>query len=146
MSQALWHLQREGIGTATITGLSMTAANAIHDRLGWRGRGLLDLSVTSDDVERGAPLADAVYEVMERSGVRDAARIMLVSSAPAELQQGWAAGCGLVTGIFDRGGTYERVSAAPHHLLLPACALVPETLRRMDARRLAPISFGFGAT
>jgi hypothetical protein len=55
-----------------------------------------------------------------------------------------AAGCGLVVGVFDTDGSFARVRSAPHNVLLPACALVPEMLRRIAARRLAPIAMGWG--
>jgi phosphonatase-like hydrolase len=141
--QAFWQLRQHGIKVASITGLSLSAAGALHDRLGWRERGLLDVSVTSDEVERGAPFTDAIYETMERAGVRESARVAFVANATSELQQGSAAGCGLVIGVFDAGGSFARVRTAPHNVLLPTCALVPELLRRITARRIAPIAFGW---
>jgi phosphonatase-like hydrolase len=137
-SQAFWQLKQRGVKVATVTGLSMMAADAIHDRLGWRARGLVDVGITSDDVERGAPYPDAIYEVMQRAGIRESARVMVVASAVAELQQASSAGCGLVVGVFGEGDAFERLRVAPHNVLLPTCALVPELLQRIDARRIAP--------
>ncbi|HEY2513847.1 MAG TPA: HAD family hydrolase [Polyangiaceae bacterium] len=136
-SQTLWQLHQRGLKTAAITGLSMNAAGALHDRLGWRARGLLDVCITSDDVERGAPFPDAIYEAMHRAGVRESARVLVVTGEVSELQQASAAGCGLVVGVFDTGSAFERLRRAPHNVLLPTCALVPELLRRLDARRFS---------
>jgi hypothetical protein len=80
---------------------------------------------------------------MARAGVRDPSRVVVVGSTPAELQQGAAAGCGLVVGVFETGGSFEALRAATHNVLLPTCALVPELLRRIDVRRAAPIAFGW---
>jgi phosphonatase-like hydrolase len=145
-SPAFWQLRKHAVKVASVTGLTLAAADAIHERIGWRSRGLVDVVVTSDEVERGAPHPDAIQEVMERAGVRDPARVVVVGSTPAELQQGAAAGCGLVVGVFDTGGSFEALRAVTHNVLLPTCALVPELLRRIDARRIAPIAFGWAAT
>jgi phosphonatase-like hydrolase len=141
--QAFWQLKQHGIKVASVTGMSLSAAGALHDRLGWRERGLLDVCVTSDEVERGAPFTDAIFETMDRAGVRESARVAFVANATSELQQGSAAGCGLVIGVFDPGGSFARVRTAPHNVLLPTCALVPELLRRITTRRIAPIAFGW---
>jgi phosphonatase-like hydrolase len=141
-SRAFWQLRQDGIRVGSVTGLSLSSAAAIHERLGWRVRGLVDVFVTSDEVERGAPEPDAIFEIMQRAGVRESARVAFVGNATSELEQASAAGCGLVVGVFDSDGSFGRVRAAPHNVLLPTCALVPELLRRISARRIAPIAMG----
>jgi phosphonatase-like hydrolase len=143
-SRAFWQLRQDGIKVGCVTGLSLSAAAAVHERLGWRARGLLDVLVTSDEVERGAPWPDAIYEAMQRAGVRETARVAFVSNSSHELRQATAAGCGLVVGVFDADGSFARVRTAPHNVLLPASALVPELLRRISRRRIASIAMGAG--
>jgi phosphonatase-like hydrolase len=144
-SRCFWQLRQDGIRVASVTGLSLSAAGAIHERLGWRTRGLVDVFVTSDEVERGAPEPDAIFEIMHRAGVRESARVAFVGNATSELEQASAAGCGLVVGVFDSDGSFGRVRAARHNVLLPTCALVPELLRRISARRIAPIAMGWSS-
>ena len=144
-SPAFWQLRKHGVKVASLTQLTLAAAEALHDRIGWRARGLLDVVVSSDEVERGAPYPDAIHEAMNRAGVRDPGHVVVVGSTPAEMEQGKAAGCGLVVGVFDTGGSFDALRATPHDVLLPTCALVPELLRRIDARRIAPIAFGWSA-
>jgi phosphonatase-like hydrolase len=145
-SPAFWQLRKHGVKVASLTGFTLAAAEAIHTRVGWRSRGLVDVVVSSDEVERGAPHADAIHEAMNRAGVRDPSRVVVVGSTPRELEQGTVAGCGLVVGVFDTGGSFDALRATRHDVLLPTCALVPELLRRIDARRIAPIAFGWSAT
>ena len=145
-SQAFWQLRQNAIRIASVTPLSMAAADALHERLGWRARGLIDVYVTGDDVERTAPFPDAIYAAMDRAGVRESGRVTLVSGVASELEQGKAAGCGLVVGVFRDGASFDRLRDAPHNVLLPTCGLVPELLRRLDVRRIAPISLGRSAS
>ena len=72
-TQAFWQLQQHGIKVASVTGLSLSAAGALHDRLGWRARGLVDVCVTSAEVARGAPFADAIYAAMRVYEIASAA-------------------------------------------------------------------------
>jgi beta-phosphoglucomutase-like phosphatase (HAD superfamily) len=125
---------------AVVTDRSIASTDAALEQLGWRGRELVDVCITGDDVERGAPYPDAIYEAMARAGVRESARVAAVAGDVSGLQQASAAGCGLVVGVFDEAGSFERVRRAPHNVLLPTCALVPELLRRVHARRLAPLA------
>lgn len=144
-SRCFWQLQQDGIRVGSVTNLSLSAAGAIHERLGWQARGLVDVVVTSDEVERGAPEPDAIFEVMHRAGVRESARVAFVGNATSELEQAHAAGCGLIVGVFDSDGSFGRVRASRHNVLLPTCALVPELLRRISARRIAPIAIGWSS-
>jgi phosphoglycolate phosphatase-like HAD superfamily hydrolase len=84
-SRAFWQLRQDGIRVGSVTGLSLSSAGAIHERLGWRARGLVDVFVTSDEVERGAPEPDAIFETMQRAGVRESARVAFVGNATSEL-------------------------------------------------------------
>src|SRR5579871_1774440 len=65
-------LRHAGVKIALDTGFSRPIADAVIERLGWGRDGLLDATVTSDEVANGRPHPDMVFRAMERTGVTDA--------------------------------------------------------------------------
>lgn len=122
-------LKEAGVRIALDTGFSRPIANAILERLGWNEGGLLDATVTSDEVQRGRPHADLALRAMELTGIRDPQQVAKVGDTPSDLQEGKAAGCRLIIGVTN--GTHTREQLAPHthaHLIaslqeLPALVL-----------------------
>lgn len=121
-------LKARGIKVAVDTGFSRPIADAILARTGWASRGLLDVSVTSDEVERGRPHPDMIELAMARARVSDPSRVVKVGDTPSDLQQGRAAGCGLVIGVTRGSHTREQLEPHPHDLLLPSVASLPGAL------------------
>lgn len=122
-------LKEAGLHIALDTGFSRPIVNAILKRLGWDEGGLLDTTVASDEVQRGRPHADLALKAMEWIGVRDPQRVAKVGDTPSDLQEGMAAGCGLIIGVTNGTHTREQLAPYPHtHLLdslrgLPAVVL-----------------------
>jgi phosphonatase-like hydrolase len=122
-------LKEAGVRIALDTGFSRPIVNAILERLGWEDGGLLDATVSSDEVQRGRPHADLALRAMAITGVRDPRRVAKVGDTPSDLQEGTAAGCGLVIGVCNGSHTREQLAAHPHtHLIvslqeLPALVL-----------------------
>jgi phosphonatase-like hydrolase len=119
-------LRRAGVKVALNTGFSRDITTVLLDRLGWGGDPLIvDATVTSDEVPRGRPHPDMIWKLMERLGVRDAARVAKVGDAPADLEEGTNAGCALVIGV--TGGTHSRaqLQAYPHTHLIDSLAELP---------------------
>ncbi len=102
----------EGIKTGLDTGFNRPIADAIIARLGWAAAGLLDATVTSDEVPRGRPFPDMIHRLMTLTGVGDPARVAKVGDTPVDIAQGHAAGCRLVVGITS--GSHTAVQLAPH--------------------------------
>jgi phosphonatase-like hydrolase len=119
-------LKTAGYKIALDTGFSRPVADVILDRLGWRESGVLDATVTSDEVEHGRPHPDLVLEAMRRTGVREVQATAKVGDTPADLQEGMSAGCGLVIGVTN--GTHSRAElmCCPHtHLVGNLMELLP---------------------
>jgi phosphonatase-like hydrolase len=133
-SDTFRRLKQAGVRLALDTGFSRPIVNAILERLGWNNGGLLDATVASDEVQRGRPHADLALKAMSLTGVRDPKRVAKVGDTPSDLQEGKAAGCGLIIGVTN--GTHTRDQLAPHphtHLIgslkeLPALVLGPATI------------------
>ena len=105
-------LRQAGVRIALDTGFSRDIVDTILRRLGWDPPGLLDATVASDEVPRGRPHPDLIFEAMRRTGVCSARCVAKVGDTPSDLQEGTAAGCGLVIGVTN--GTHTRAQLEPH--------------------------------
>jgi len=111
--ETFYQLKEAGIRLALDTGFSRPIVDAILERLGWNEGGLLDATVASDEVPRGRPQADLVVRAMALTGVTDPKRVAKVGDTPSDLQEGHAAGCGLVIGVTN--GTHTCEQLLPHY-------------------------------
>ena len=110
-------LKKEGIRVALDTGFSRVIADTIIQRLGWDDS-LIDVSVTSDEVQNGRPFPDMILKAMELTQVTDPLSVVKVGDTASDIQQGFKAGCGLVVGVTT--GAYaadELAKYRPNHLI-----------------------------
>ena len=127
-------LKEAGVHVALDTGFSRPIVDAILERLGWNEGGLLDATVASDEVARGRPHADLALKAMELTGIKNPKLVAKIGDTPSDLQEGSAAGCGLVIGVTNGSHTREQLAAHPHtHLIgslreLPALVLASHFL------------------
>ena len=145
-SHAFRRLHQMGISVALDTGFSRPIANVVIERLGWAGRGLVDVSVTSDEVERGRPAPDMIALAMRLTGTRNPARVAKVGDTPADLYEGFAAGCSLVIGVTNGTHTGEELRLHPCTHLVPSVALVPELIRRVEANPPITVALAWSAS
>jgi phosphonatase-like hydrolase len=99
-------LRRHGVKVVLETGFSRDILDVLLQRIGWRADATIDLTITSDEVERGRPHPDLILRAMERLGIHQAAAVAKIGDTPADMIQGRAAGCGLVVGVTY--GTHSR--------------------------------------
>ncbi|REK17756.1 MAG: phosphonatase-like hydrolase [Planctomycetota bacterium] len=121
-------LRSAGIKVALDTGFSREIVEVLLERLGWRDDSLVQTSVTSDEVQRGRPHPDLVQKAMRDLGVSDAARVAKVGDTPSDLQEGDAAGCGMVIGVTGGSHTAEQLEPFPHTHLIATVAELPALL------------------
>jgi phosphonatase-like hydrolase len=111
-------LQTRGVICALDTGFDRRTADTVLDRLGWIPAGLIDVTVTSDEVERGRPAPDMIVRAMSLAGISHAWDVAKVGDTPSDLEEGTAAGCRLVVGFTSGTHTREQLEVAPHtHLI-----------------------------
>lgn len=116
--EAFRALRQAGIKVALDTGFGRDIVRVLLDRLGWERDGLIDASITSDEVAQGRPHPDMIRELMGRLGVEDPRRVAKVGDTPVDLQEGSGAGCGLVVGYTGGTHTREQLRPYPHtHLI-----------------------------
>jgi phosphonatase-like hydrolase len=125
-------LRRAGIKVALDTGFSRAITDVIVRRLGWARDGLIDASVTSDEVERGRPHADMILRAMQLTGIADPKRVAKVGDTPSDLQEGMAAGCAMVIGVTSGSHTREQLEPCPHTHLIEGVSALPALLRLED--------------
>ena len=121
-------LQQHGIKVALNTGFSRDIAQTLIDRLGWERDGLLDASVTSDEVTRGRPHPYMIRHLMQKLGITESHQVAKIGDAPADLLEGKNAGCGLVVGVTKGSSTREQLLRYPHDYLINTVAELPALL------------------
>jgi phosphonatase-like hydrolase len=135
-SEVLRQLRHAGLKLALDTGFSRDIVDAILNRLGWAGKQLLHATVASDEVPRGRPHPDLILRAMQLTGVSDAGRVAKVGDTPSDLQEGRAAGCGLIIGVTNGSHTREQLAPHPHTHLIDNLRDLPSLLIEGKARRI----------
>ena len=131
-SETFHTLQNAGIKVALDTGFSRDIVDVILQRLGWDTGDLLDATVASDEVPNGRPHPDMIYHAMKLvgmgTGAEDCKRVIKVGDTPSDLQEGTAAGCGLVVGVTNGSHTRDELARHPHTHLLASISELPSLL------------------
>lgn len=98
-------LRQADIRIALDTGFDRVILDALMATLGWAD-GVVDVTVASDEVEHGRPHPDMVHRAMALTGVADSSAVVKVGDTVVDVEEGLAAGCGLVVGVTY--GTHTR--------------------------------------
>ncbi len=126
VSDTFRKLKERGIKVMVDTGFDRPIVNALLARMAWQTNGLIDGSITSDEVENGRPHPDMIFKAMKLANVTDAKRVAKVGDTLSDLGEGTSAGCGYVIGITSGAFTYEQLKAAPHTHIIHH---IPEVLK-----------------
>jgi phosphonatase-like hydrolase len=118
VSDTFRKLKAAGIKIVVDTGFDRIVTNAVLERMGWQTQGLIDASVTSDEVERGRPYPDLIFKAMELTHITDVKRVAKVGDTAFDLQEGSSAGCGLVVGITSGAFSKEELEKEIHTNLI----------------------------
>jgi phosphoglycolate phosphatase-like HAD superfamily hydrolase len=62
-------------------------------------RNLIDALITNDDVPRGRPYPDMIFEAMRLTGVTEATQVMKIGDSVIDIEEGKSANCGITAGI-----------------------------------------------
>lgn len=114
VSETFKSLKSHGIKIVVDTGFDRPIVSALLNRLSWEKQGLIDGSVTSDEVANGRPHPDLIVKAMAIAGVSDPKRVAKIGDTISDLGEGTAAGCGLVVGITSGSFSKEQLMAVPH--------------------------------
>jgi phosphonatase-like hydrolase len=117
-SEIFRQLKDVGIKVVVDTGFDRVITNSLLHRMGWIGKGLVDASVTSDEVKRGRPYPDMIQKAMKLTDVSDPAAVAKVGDTVSDLLEGTSANCGWVIGITTGAYTKEQLASSPHTNLI----------------------------
>lgn len=119
-------LKQHDVKIAIDTGFDRGITNTLLDRLGWLEAGLIDFSVTSDEVVRGRPFPDMIFKAMEQFDINDPKYVAKIGDTVSDLNEGNAAGCGYVIGITSGAFSRDVLAQEEHtHLIDTIPDLIP---------------------
>lgn len=121
-------LRAAGIRVGLDTGFTRDIVDVVLERLGWKDGQLVDVTVTSDEVQRGRPHPDLLLRAMHLLNLTDPSRVAKVGDTPSDLEEGTNAGCGLVVGVTGGSHTAEQLKPFPHTHLIGTVAELPALL------------------
>lgn len=123
-------LKKEGVKVFVDTGFDRDITVPLLKRMGWLDKKLIDGAITSDGEMPGRPFPDMIYKAMRLSNVALACHVAKVGDTPSDMQQGMAAGCGLVIGVTTGAFSELQLKFEPHTHLI---AQIPEVLPIFNA-------------
>lgn len=95
-----------GIIVGLDTGFDREMADIILSRMNWQTEGLVDFTITSDEVSSGRPHPEMIHRLMDFSGIQRADQVVKVGDTPADITQGRRAQCASVIGRLS--GAFSR--------------------------------------
>lgn len=119
-------LKAHGVRIVVDTGFDRVITNPLLDRMEWSKKGLIDGSVTSDEVSNGRPAPDMIFRAMWMTDVKAVKEVAKVGDTASDILEGKSAGCGWVVGITS--GAYSREDLSklePTHLISAIPELLP---------------------
>ncbi len=114
---AFEYLKQKNINIALTTGFYRVVTDIILHKLGWdeglnenySGKGLINASVSSDQVKAGRPSPFMIFRAMELCNVNDVRKIIKIGDTPSDLGEGKNAGCYLSLGITNGTHTTQQL-------------------------------------
>lgn len=135
---AFAYLHQRGIAIALTTGFYRVVTDIILEKLGWLNGlderyiggpdSLIQVSIASDEVERGRPYPQMIERAMQLTGVRDPKAVVNIGDTPSDLLSGRAAGVALNLGVTNGTHSRDQLDAYPHDYLLGSLAELPQLL------------------
>ena len=130
------YLHEKNIAIALTTGFYRVVADIILDKLGWLGGlnetrvgtpdSMIQVSVTSDEVERGRPFPYMIERTMALLNITDPRTVINIGDTPSDLLSGRSAGVLLNVGVTNGTHTHDQLSDYPHDMLIDSLAgLIP---------------------
>ncbi len=118
VEETLAYLSDRGLSIALDTGFDREIVDVILERLAWSRATWLKATVASDEVANGRPAPDLIIAAMEKVGVQSSSSVVKVGDTPADMQEGNAAGCGIVVGVSFGTHSAESLKAAGAHVVI----------------------------
>ncbi|MEA1786533.1 phosphonatase-like hydrolase [Arenibacter sp. GZD96] len=111
-------LRKSGIKVALNTGYDNNTAQLLLYKMKWKLGVHYDALITADDVKRGRPHPDMIFEAMEFLKVSDPTHVLKAGDSIIDIEEGKNANCGITVGVTTGAHTREQLaSAKPTYVL-----------------------------
>lgn len=111
-------LKKVNIKVALNTGYDKNTAQLLLDKMRWRLGVHYDVLVTADDVEKGRPNPDMIFEAMKILDIKDSEKVLKAGDSIIDIEEGKNASCGITVGVTTGAHTKVQLeSANPTHVL-----------------------------
>lgn len=123
-------LNQAGVKVALDTGFSSSTTSVIVAKLGWLNPGLVNATISSDQVLQGRPHPDMIQSLMDHFGIKDSKDVVKVGDTPSDLMEGKNAGCGLTIGVTYGTHSHEELAVHPHDYLVSSVQELSQLILR----------------
>jgi phosphonatase-like hydrolase len=106
-------LRRKGIKIGLDTGFSRDITDVILERVGWKNSPLIDVTVCSDEVEKGRPYPNMIQEMMQKMGIKDPKEVIKIGDTEVDVNEGINTGC--LMSIAVTTGAFTKEELLKHH-------------------------------
>ncbi|MGK0253522.1 MAG: phosphonatase-like hydrolase [Mariniflexile sp.] len=106
------------IKVALNTGYDKYTAQLLLNKMKWKLGTHYDAVITADDVERGRPNPDMIFEAMKILGIAESGNVLKAGDTIIDIEEGKNASCGITVGVTTGAHTREQLeSANPTYIL-----------------------------
>jgi len=92
------YLKSKDIKVCLDTGYSRRTVDILMDKMRWQDSGLIDYSVTSDEVNKGRPSPDMINKIADKFKISPE-QMIKVGDTQSDIDEGHNAGCKIIVGI-----------------------------------------------
>lgn len=141
------YLKSQDIKIALTTGFYRKVANIILGKLGWLkgldrhyksdGTGIINVSITPDDVLKGRPEPYMIQKAMEVLDVKDPQRVINIGDTPSDLKSGLRAGVRMSLGVTNGTHTRNQLNIHRNDGLLPNLLALKPIIEEISEKSLA---------
>ena len=123
-------LHERGIKVAIDTGFHRDVADAIVEGTGWVRDGLVDIVVDVEHApeQRGRPAPFMLFYAMTRLNVQSVHEVIKVGDTPADMLEGYNAGCRGIVGVLSGPLPFEQWGKYRHTHIIPSVKELPELI------------------
>lgn len=132
-------LRKNNIRIALTTGFYRKVTNIILSKLNWLDgldsnykridrNGIIDLSVASDEVDKGRPAPDMILKCMNAFQIKSPDHVIAVGDTPSDIGSGRSAACLRTIALSNGTHTAEQLKSLEPDALLPSLVTLPSYL------------------
>ncbi len=140
-------LRSNGVKVVLNTGFYRVVTDIILSRLDWdrglnadrisAGDSFIDMSIASDEVEKGRPYPYMIRKAMAQFGITDPKRVIKVGDTPVDLEEGRQADCLFSLAVTNGSHTEAELAPLDNDGLLPSMTALRPFLEKKFAHAVA---------